>query len=79
MASQLLRSSLRAIARPSLVKSFVAPNVARRVPNVVAFNATRSFSASFTHMSTGVGKVYLVLKKWRFIIKCLPPVFFLFS
>jgi hypothetical protein len=59
MASQLLRSSLRAIARPSFVKSFVAPNVIRRVPNAVAFNATRSFSAAYPRMSTGAGKVFL--------------------
>lgn len=53
MASQLLRSSLRAIARPSLVKSFAAPVVARRVPTV-AFNATRSFSAALPRMGNGV-------------------------
>lgn len=57
MASQLLRSSLRAIARPSLVKSFAAPVVARRVPTV-AFNATRSFSAALPRMGNGVGKVH---------------------
>lgn len=56
MASQLLRSTLRAIARPSLVKSFVAPSMTQRMPTV-AFTATRSFSAGITRMSNGVGKV----------------------
>lgn len=56
MASQLLRSSLRAIARPSLVKSFAAPSMVQRMPTV-AFTATRSFSAGLARMSNGVGKV----------------------
>jgi hypothetical protein len=55
MASHLLRASIRAIARPTLVKSFIAPSVARHVPTV-AFNATRSFSAALPRMSTGAGK-----------------------
>lgn len=56
MASQFLRSSIRAIARPSLVKSFVAPAMAHRMPTV-AFTATRSFSAGIARMGSGVGKV----------------------
>lgn len=59
MASHLLRSSLRAVARPTLVKSFVSSTVARRVPTV-AFNATRSFSAALPRMSTGAGKSNMV-------------------
>jgi hypothetical protein len=55
MASHLLRSSLRAIARPTLVRSFAASSVACRMPTV-AFNATRSFSAALPRMSTGAGK-----------------------
>lgn len=55
MASQLLRSSLRAIARPSLVKGIVAPAVASRMPTV-AFNVARSFSAAVPRWSNGVGK-----------------------
>lgn len=55
MASQLLRSSLRAIARPCLAKSIAAPSVASRMPTV-AFNVTRSFSAAVPRWSNGVGK-----------------------
>ena len=55
MASQLFRSSFRAIARPSLVKSFVTPTVASRMPTA-AFNVTRSFSAAAPRWSNGVGK-----------------------
>lgn len=58
MASQLLRSSIRAMARPSLIKSFVAPAMTQRMPTV-AFTATRSFSAGIARMSTGVGKVFI--------------------
>lgn len=55
MASQLLRSSLRAIARPSIVKSIAASSVAPRMPTV-AFNVARSFSAAAPRWSNGVGK-----------------------
>lgn len=55
MASQLLRSSLRAIARPCVAKSIAAPSVASRMPTV-AFNVTRSFSAAAPRWSNGVGK-----------------------
>ncbi|GAA5806793.1 hypothetical protein MFLAVUS_000141 [Mucor flavus] len=53
MASQFLRSSIRAIARPSLVKSFVAPAMTHRMPTI-AFTATRSFSAGIARMGSGV-------------------------
>lgn len=55
MASQLFRSSLRAIARPSLAKSFVTPTVASRMPTA-AFSVTRAFSAAAPRWSNGVGK-----------------------
>lgn len=61
MASQMLRSSLRAMARPSLLKSF-APVMTQRMPTV-AFTATRSFSAGIARMGNGVGKVVYLLKK----------------
>lgn len=57
MASQLLRSSLRAITRPTIVKSMVAPTMTRRMPAAVGFNATRSFSAALPRMGQGVGKL----------------------
>ncbi|KAL9547248.1 hypothetical protein MBANPS3_006252 [Mucor bainieri] len=61
MASHLLRSSLRAIARPSVVKSILAPSVASRMPTV-AFNVTRSFSAAVPRWSNGVVDADLVHK-----------------
>ncbi|KAI8375011.1 mitochondrial glycoprotein [Choanephora cucurbitarum] len=56
MASRLLRSSLRAIARPSMVKSFVAPRP------MMSFNATRTFSAAFPRMSNGAVDTDLIHK-----------------
>ncbi|KAI7898189.1 mitochondrial glycoprotein [Cokeromyces recurvatus] len=53
MASQLFRSSIRAIAaKPTLLRSFVAPTVNARMPTI-AFNATRSFSAAIPRMANG--------------------------
>ncbi|KAI9473667.1 MAG: mitochondrial glycoprotein [Benjaminiella poitrasii] len=61
MASQLFRSSLRAIARPNLLKSIAAPTVNRRMPTV-AFNATRSFSAAIPRMTNCAADADLVHK-----------------
>ncbi|KAI8646106.1 mitochondrial glycoprotein [Parasitella parasitica] len=52
MASQLFRSSIRAIARPSLVKNTINPITASRMPTV-AFNVTRSFSAAIPRWGNG--------------------------
>lgn len=57
MASQLLRSTLRAVARPTLAKTFASANVARRAPTV-AFNLNRSFSVAMPRFGTGAGKFF---------------------
>ncbi|PHZ08928.1 mitochondrial glyco protein [Rhizopus microsporus ATCC 52813] len=52
MSSQLFRTSLRALVRPSLAKNVVA--VSRITPRVMpAFQVARPFSSTFARMSTG--------------------------
>ncbi|KAI8390198.1 mitochondrial glycoprotein [Blakeslea trispora] len=52
MSFRFLRSSLRVVARPAMAKSFVAPRP------MMAFNATRAFSAALPRMSNGAELQY---------------------
>ncbi|KAI8379780.1 mitochondrial glycoprotein [Radiomyces spectabilis] len=52
MASQLLRSSLRAFARPALIRKAAVP-VAHRVAPAVTFAPMRSFTAGVARMNSG--------------------------
>ncbi|CEP07719.1 hypothetical protein [Parasitella parasitica] len=52
MASQLLRSSIRVITRPTLVKNIINPTITSRFPTV-AFNVSRSFSAAAPRWGNG--------------------------
>ncbi|KAG1451619.1 hypothetical protein G6F56_008040 [Rhizopus delemar] len=61
MASQLFRTSLRAFARSSVIKSAVAPRITPRV--VPAFQAARSFSTTFVRMGTGAVISFINLTK----------------
>jgi hypothetical protein len=56
MASHLLRTSLRAIARPAFAKTFTAAPV-RHMPSM-ALTATRAFSAGLPRFGSGAGKFF---------------------
>ncbi|KAI8982444.1 mitochondrial glycoprotein [Mycotypha africana] len=67
MASHIFRSTLRSLARPAVVKSFVKPTAAvmgavPRASTMISFNAARSFSSALPRLSTGAIDSELVHK-----------------